>query len=64
VFNPVISFSASRIHNSKHQHLVCEPQFGNMGLDYVSLRKKKKKLGAFSPQASYTDRAIAAGQRS
>jgi hypothetical protein len=26
--------------------------------------KKKKKLRGFSPQANYTDRAIAAGQRS
>jgi hypothetical protein len=38
-------------------------------LKYYMLHKillviKKKKLRGFSPQANYTDRAIAAGQRS
>jgi hypothetical protein len=31
---------------------------------FVNKQSKKKKLRGFSPQANYTDRAIAAGQRS
>jgi hypothetical protein len=31
---------------------------------WASRHIKKKKLRGFSPQANYTDRAIAAGQRS
>jgi hypothetical protein len=33
-------------------------------LESITKNKKKKKLCGFSPQANYTDRAIAAGQRS
>jgi hypothetical protein len=33
-------------------------------LRYGSRKKKKKEIRGFSPQANYTDREIAAGQRS